>query len=854
MARKRPYGVYIFLFLSTLSLAAHAIEPVPEHRDVQKPFGVRHGDILNDVIDNQDQPEGAESQQYVTEALELLNTIRPPLSNSRRKDSTSYWIHQGLYWLQTTLDFLFVANVPTQEEPLNGEGRSAPAQMSKTLLEAENLLMRALSMKNPDAMYLLAEMNFYGNWSHPRNTATAFGFYKELASLTGNSTAQSMLGFLYATGYGGIIQKDQGKALLYHTFAALGGNARSEMTLAYRYHAGIGAPRNCEEAAFFYKRVADKAMAYYHSGPPGGHYLPRNNHKIVDEIGGTYGAGASVGHTGRLSKRNDHNSLSLIDDIIEYLLLLSNKGDLAATQQLAKLYYDGPRGLARDLRKARDLYFQLAKKMWTKDGKEVKDPSDTVIEVAAKAAGHLGRMYLRGEAVPQDFALARRWFARGLKYSDTVSQHGMAYLYEHGLAGLEKNAEKATKLYKSAAEDDHGAAQVAIGKIFYGKGEYAIANKWFELATRHGEVEAYYYLAEINNQGNGRERSCGMATLYFKHVAEKVEALQAPLEWSHRMYKSGNKDVAILGFMMAAEQGYESGQANTAYLLDQLKSRFPLDWWRVRHSDALDEELALMYWTRSAKQQNIDSYVKMGDYYLAGVGTEADAEKAAACYTAASEFTQSAQALWNLGWMYENGIGVGQDYHLAKRYYDQALETNTEAYLPVTLSLVRLRVRSFWNTVTGGSINAIGSDPEPEKKVTVMEWLKRWFSDEKPQYTHNKPGEFADQEADTAHGGQDGDKAHQADPGHEFYGDEDEEFVENMVILGVMFVIAGLIWYRNWRAQQRDQQRRRAGQVPAQGPGNGHAPAPQPGPQPPPGFQGFDPRNNAWHVPPPAGQ
>ncbi|KAF3202167.1 ERAD-associated protein [Orbilia oligospora] len=777
MARKRPFGVYTFLFLSTLSLAAHAIEPVPEHRDVQKPFGVPHGDILNDVIDNQDQPEEAESQQYVTEALELLNTIRPPLSNSRRKDSTSYWIHQGLYWLQTTLDFLFVANVPTQEEPLNGEARSAPAQMSKTLLEAENLLMRAMSMKNPDAMYLLAEMNFYGNWSHPRNTATAFGFYKELASLTGNSTAQSMLGFLYATGYGGIIQKDQGKALLYHTFAALGGNARSEMTLAYRYHAGIGAPRNCEEAAFFYKRVADKAMAYYHSGPPGGHYLPRNNHKIVDEIGGTYGAGASVGHTGRLSKRNDHNSLSLIDDIIEYLLLLSNKGDLAATQQLAKLYYEGPRGLARDLRKARDLYFQLAKKMWTKDGKEVKDPSDTVIEVAAKAAGHLGRMYLRGEAVPQDFALARRWFARGLKYSDTVSQHGMAYLYEHGLAGLEKNAEKATKLYKSAAEDDHGAAQVAIGKIFYGKGEYAIANKWFELATRHGEVEAYYYLAEINNQGNGRERSCGMATLYFKHVAEKVEALQAPLEWSHRMYKSGNKDVAILGFMMAA-----------------------------------------------------------------------------ACYTAASEFTQSAQALWNLGWMYENGIGVGQDYHLAKRYYDQALETNTEAYLPVTLSLVRLRVRSFWNTVTGGSINAIGSDPEPEKKVTVMEWLKRWFSDEKPQYTHNKPGEFADQEADTAHGGQDSDKAHQADPGHEFYGDDDEEFVENMVILGVMFVIAGLIWYRNWRAQQRDQQRRRAGQVPAQGPGNGHAPAPAPGPQPPPGFQGFDPRNNAWHVPPPAGQ
>ncbi|KAK6522659.1 ERAD-associated protein [Arthrobotrys megalospora] len=847
MARRRPYSFYFFLFLSTLSIAAHAIEPVPEHGDVQLPLGVPDGELLADGVDNPEQNEKPQdSQKYVTEALELLNTIRPPPSHSRRKDSTSYWIHQGLYWLQKTLDFLFIANVPTQEEPLNGESKSAPPQMSKTLHEAEHLLMRALSLKNPDALYLLAEMNFYGNWSHPKNTATAFGFYKELASLTGNSTAQNMIAFMYATGYGGIIQKDQAKALLYHTFAALGGNARSEMTLAYRYHAGISTPRNCDEAAFFYKRVADKAMAYYHSGPPGGHYLPRNNHKIVDEIGGTYGAGASFGHTGRVAKRNDHNSLSLIDDIIEYLLLLSNKGDLGATNQLAKLYYEGPRGLARDLRKARDLYFQLAKKMWTKDGKEIKDPSDAVLDVASKAAGYLGRMYLRGEAVPQDFALARRWFARGLKYSDTISQHGMAYLYENGLAGLEKNAEKATKLYKSAAEDDYGPAQVAIGKIFYGRGEYGVANKWFELATRHGEVEAYYYLAEINNQGNGRERSCGMATLYFKHVAEKVEALQAPLEWSHRMYKNGNKDAAILGFMMAAEQGYESGQANTAYLLDELKSRFPLDWWRVRRNDALEQELALMYWTRSAKQQNIDSYVKMGDYYLAGVGTEIDTEKAAACYNAASEFQQSAQALWNLGWMHENGIGVEQDYHLAKRYYDQALETNTEAYLPVTMSLMKLRARSFWNTVSGGSINTIGSDPEPQKRVTVREWMKRWFSDEKPQYTHNKPGEFADTEDNTgAQGGQEGDKAHQ-DPGHEFYGDDEDEFLENMIILAVMFTIGGLVWYRNWRQQrlrEEQQQRRAAGQA-----GPGHGQLPVPGPQP-----GFDPRNNPWAVPPPAG-
>lgn len=81
------------------------------------------------------------------------------------------------------------------------------------------------------------------------------------------------------------------------------------------------------------------------------------------------------------------------------------------------------------------------------------------------------------------------------------------------------------------------------------------------------------------------------------------------------------------------------------------------------------------------------------------------------CYQTAAEFQQSAQALWNLGWMHENGIGVDQDFHLAKRFYDQALETNQEAYLPVKLSLLKLRMRSLWNTFTNGHVNSIQSDP-----------------------------------------------------------------------------------------------------------------------------------------------
>lgn len=284
-------------------------------------------------------------------------------------------------------------------------------------------------------------------------------------------------------------------------------------------------------------------------------------------------------------------------------------------------------------------------------------------------------------------------------------------MYLHGY-GVKADRVKAAGFFQTATEQDLPQGQINLGKIFLEQNDIETAKRFFELAARHGTLEAYYFLAEIYNSGLGKERSCALATAYYKIVAERVEPLHSPLAWANEAYADGDKESAIIGYMMAAEQGYEAGQANVAFLLDQEKSKLDLkSLLNPKPKDQRNQELALIYWTRSAKQSNTDSLVKMGDYYLSGVGTEQDAAKAASCYTAASELQASAQALWNLGWMHENGIGVEQDFHLAKRYYDLALETNQEAYLPVTLSLFKLRLRSFWNTITGGSINAIGADP-----------------------------------------------------------------------------------------------------------------------------------------------
>jgi SEL1 protein len=43
--------------------------------------------------------------------------------------------------------------------------------------------------------------------------------------------------------------------------------------------------------------------------------------------------------------------------------------------------------------------------------------------------------------------------------------------------------------------------------------------------------------------------------------------------------------------------------------------------------------------------------------------------------------------------MYEHGEGLPKDFHLAKRYYDEAVEMNPSAALPVYLALTGLWLR-----------------------------------------------------------------------------------------------------------------------------------------------------------------
>ena len=685
------------------------------------PSGQRDGQAPERVISDaaaQQTPSvdnGTQSALDVEKAWTQLRSIQNSDDRTARMKKKSGVLSATTYYAKKGLVLLFM-NTPKHEEA--SSTAMEIRKLRKPLASAVRLLERAAKQKNPDAIYLLAEMSFYGNFTYPRNLKEAYQRYYELASLNGNSSAQHMVGFMSATGIDNAVERDQAKALLYHTFAARQGNVRSEMTMAFRHHAGIGTPRNCGESMKYYKRVADKAVEFARSGPPGGMSLTRNAYRIADEEGGAYGEGASYTSSGIHS--HDQNPSSdrnaAFDDVMELMDLESRQGNVQATFSLGRLHYEGSRTTRRNFKLAKLYFTRVVRAYWTKEGKVRDERAIKTARVAAKAAAYLGRLHLRGEGEPQNFEKALKWFNLGNTLGDEFCQYEIGLMYLHGL-GVRKDVLLAAKYFKESANQDWPASHVNLAKLYLDQGDLQHALTSLRLAERHGHIEALYHLGEINNNGVGRGRDCTQAVAYYKSVAEKTEVLHSSFIEANEAYADGDKETALIGYMMAAEQGYESAQANVAWILDQHKSIVPVDYfmpWAQRIPALLkDNVLALIYWTRSARQRNVDSMVKMGDYYFHGYGIKKDLEKAASCYESAQEVQNCAQAAWNLAWMHENGVGIDQDYHLAWRYYMMAWDISPESYLPVRLSLSKLYLRDWWNRVTGGKISPI--EPEAGK-------------------------------------------------------------------------------------------------------------------------------------------
>lgn len=289
---------------------------------------------------------------------------------------------------------------------------------------------------------------------------------------------------MYATGIGNAVKRDQAKALVYHTFAAYGGDIGASLTLGYRYIMGIGTEQSCPDALYYYREVANKGkwgrdciymwcialceptdaqrfllvMAYYQQGPPGGPSLSQTKIPIWDEKGGLFGPSASamssskrhdsanieeilhMYHTKAENRRDRDPQAQVREDIAKHNTMSNNSWLFLLQMILGQIYYQGSSVgtsvVHRNMKEAFK-FFNMVARQFFPDNEDTNAPevSPDKIKLAGKAAGMLGRMYWRGEGVEKNLKKAKMWFMRGTQLDDPASTNGLGEMLYDGSLG-----------------------------------------------------------------------------------------------------------------------------------------------------------------------------------------------------------------------------------------------------------------------------------------------------------------------------------------------------------------------------------------------------------------------------------
>ncbi|KAH8828214.1 hypothetical protein DL96DRAFT_1797951 [Flagelloscypha sp. PMI_526] len=730
-----------------------------------------------------------------------------------------------------------------------------------------DLLQFAAELGHEEALYVLAQVSLFPPTDYfPSDPSLAYHSLVDHATHTGNASSQALLAFFHSTGYGGIVPINHALAQLYYTFAANGGHKGAQMALGYRYLSGIGTLESCESALRWYEQASEQAIARFLSGPHGGRTLPLTPTRLSDLVGGPYGYGSSVASTGMNIERPSvkaglaRAAGETWEAVLDFYSFNGNRGAVEYLYRLGKIYYHGsiytaPGGVAsggegvgavpQSYERAMHHFLLVARQAWPRDPpnplkdkpEETKDDEDPVAQM-------VGVLDTLGE------------------YRE--SQNALGIMWRDGLVPNHKaDLKLAKQLFNAAATNHLAEATVNLAKLHFEQGEIPFASAVFDTAIRSGSpFEAAYYLGRIQSAnvyaakqpGSSVTGSCGMAVGYHKQVAERGS-------WEDDLVKEGeiawvsgterSKKVAMLKWWIAAERGFEIAQNNLAYVLDQDRSILRLTRFSPITPSNDTASLALIQWTRAASQRNIDALVKVGDYYYHGLGVPPDSEasryeKAAKYYQSAADTHASALAMWNLGWMYENGVGVPQDFHLAKRNYDLALDANPDAYFPILLSLIKLYARSFWYTLNGGEggltlfefeeevDELVTSHPHTRKEIdsssqdedaTFLEDREdeSWYMGKAREHLKRKASMASDEGDDPVEWARERrlqERAEEGDFGPEDYFDaallggnrepmEDEEFTETMLLVLLCIAVSVLIYVRARIVEQRRQNEQR---------------------------------------------
>jgi TPR repeat protein len=163
------------------------------------------------------------------------------------------------------------------------------------------------------------------------------------------------------------------------------------------------------------------------------------------------------------------------------------------------------------------------------------------------AMNSLGRMYQRGETVPVNLALARRYWEESAARGDIYGIDNLGWAYLDGVGG-EKDPAKAMAYFKQAYELGHPEAPTNIGRLYFlGLGvpvDFAEARRWYLIGADRGDAWGALNLGDLIKAGKGGPVDAARAGYYYARAAAAVNRLEPAEQARQRLTAMDAKDKA----------------------------------------------------------------------------------------------------------------------------------------------------------------------------------------------------------------------------------------------------------------------------------------------------------------------
>lgn len=303
----------------------------------------------------------------------------------------------------------------------------------------------------------------------------------------------------------------------------------------------------------------------------------------------------------------------------------------------------------------------------------------------------LGQMYLHGISVGQSCENALAHFKAVTEKSDEVVR---LLMKARNMYAIDR-PEQALQMYMIAAELGSEVAQNNAAFLLDRGIENVFSKDYIQNTNLVGENEEL----QTNEENNGFLSSI---VNFIMNIDSKLEEILLSL-------------IEPLGFQSLLQSFHQFKDLG----LDVIVTKKVLPLGKVD---------ALRFLFLAAEQGNTAARIKIGDYFYYDVvdgsknlgnvlpeqlqntleqNDETKYEIAAHHYKKASE-TKNGQALFNLGYMHQTGQGLPQDFHLAKRFYDDAKLRDADAMFPVSIALIGLFFHRFYHFIVfGGQVNSL---------------------------------------------------------------------------------------------------------------------------------------------------